>query len=56
MEPTYYLIHYCKINDRRKTFYKKIFDKFKIKSDKEDYIDMNVISDQIHKEKYFIFS
>ena len=42
MEPVYYLTHYCKINDRRKSFYKKIFDRYKIKSDKEDYIDINV--------------
>jgi hypothetical protein len=42
MEPTYYLTHYCKINDRRKTFYKKIFEKYKIKLEKEDYIDFTV--------------
>jgi hypothetical protein len=42
MEPTYYLIHYCKINDRRKNFYKKVFDKYKIKAEKEDYIDLAV--------------
>lgn len=45
MEPTYYLIHYCKINDRRKNFYKKVFDKYKIKAEKEDYIDLALLEE-----------
>ena len=41
MEPIHYLQHYCKINDRRKAFYKKIFERYKIKAEKDDYIDAN---------------
>lgn len=42
MTPSNYLEKYCKVNDRRRNLYKRIFDKYKIKSDKEDYIDMKV--------------
>jgi hypothetical protein len=35
MEQIFYLVHYCKINDRRKIFYEK--------KDKEDYIDLDVV-------------
>lgn len=42
MTPSTYLEKYCKVNDRRKNLYKRIFDKYKIKNDKEDFIDMKV--------------
>jgi len=42
MNPMTYLRYFCKINERRKALYKRIFDKYKLKSDKEDYVDMAV--------------
>lgn len=42
IEPLDYLRKYCKISDRRKAFYKRVFDKLKIKHEKEDYLDASV--------------
>lgn len=42
MTPAYYLEHYCKVNDRRKALYRRVFDKYKLKSEKEDYVDLKV--------------
>ena len=42
MTPTSYLEKYCRINDRRKNLYRKVFDKYKTKSEKEDFIDAKV--------------
>lgn len=42
MTPANYLERYCKVSDRRKTLYKRIFDKYKIKNDKEDFVDLKV--------------
>jgi hypothetical protein len=42
MSPPQYLENFCRVNDRRKAFYRRIFEKYKIRSEKEDYIDMKV--------------
>jgi hypothetical protein len=47
MTPAQYLEKFCRLNDRRRTLYRKLFDKYKIKSDKEDYINLKVCSQSI---------
>lgn len=49
MTPTFYIENFCRVSDRRKALYKKIFDKNKIKtetgghsSDKEEFLDLPV--------------
>ena len=42
MTPAAYLSRYCKVNDRRKALYRRVFDKSKIKSEKESYVDLKV--------------
>jgi hypothetical protein len=45
MSPAKYIENYCRVSDRRKALYKKIFDKYKLKPDKdekEEYIDLEV--------------
>ena len=42
MTPSAYLSRYCRVNDRRKALYKRVFDKSKIKSEKESYVDLKV--------------
>ena len=45
MTPAKYIENYCRVTDRRKALYKKIFDKNKIKTesnDKDDFIDLEV--------------
>ena len=47
MTPAKYIENYCRVTDRRKALYKKIFDKNKIKTesnDKDDFIDLEVSS------------
>lgn len=45
MTPTHYVENYCRINDRRKTLYRKVFDKYKLKNDKEEWIDSKLFED-----------
>jgi hypothetical protein len=43
MTPAHYLEKYCKVNDRRKALYRRIFDKYKKKNDQMiDYVDLKV--------------
>jgi hypothetical protein len=42
MTPVDYLSRYCRVNERRKALYRKVFDKYKKKSDKDDYVDLKV--------------
>lgn len=42
MTPTDYLEKYCRVNDRRKAFYRRCFDKYKLKSEQGDYLDLKV--------------
>ena len=42
MTPPHYIENYCRINDRRKVLYKKVFDKYKLKQDKEEYLDLSL--------------
>ena len=44
MTPATYLSRYCRVNDRRKALYRRVFDKAKTKSEKEDFVDLKVIS------------
>jgi hypothetical protein len=51
MTPTSYIENFCRVNDRRKALYKKLFDRYKQKSDsllglaadKEEVLDLQVI-------------
>ena len=45
MTPTQYIENYCRINDRRKQLYRKVFDKFKLKADKEEWIDLKLFEE-----------
>ncbi|CAF0727855.1 unnamed protein product [Brachionus calyciflorus] len=45
MTPANYLERYCKVNDRRKTLYKRVFDKYKIKNEKEDFVDLKTFEE-----------
>ena len=42
MTPTDYLEKYCRVYDRRKAFYRRCFDKYKLKSEQGDYLDLKV--------------
>ena len=42
MTPAAYLSRYCRVNDRRKNLYRRVFDKSKIKSERESYVDVKV--------------
>ena len=42
MTPVDYLARYCRVNERRKALYRKVFEKYKKKSDKDDYVDIKV--------------
>lgn len=47
MSPVTYLEKYCKVNDRRKALYRRVFDKYKKKGDqpKDDYLDLKLFED-----------
>lgn len=42
MSPLNYLEKYCKVIDRRKSLYRRVFDKYKIKSEGLEFVDMKV--------------
>jgi hypothetical protein len=45
MTPAGYLEKFCKVTDRRKALYKRVFDKYKKKAEsgpKDDYVDLKV--------------
>ena len=42
MDPVRYLEKHCKVNDRRKALYRRVFDRYKLKADGEEYVDMKV--------------
>lgn len=42
MTPLNYIEKYCKVNDRRKTLYRKVFEKYKLKFEGDEYVDMKV--------------
>lgn len=42
MDPVKYLEKYCKVNDRRKALYRRVFDRYKIKADGQEFLDMKV--------------
>ena len=45
MTPSYYIEHHCRINERRKALYRKIFEKFKLKAEKEEWLDLKLFED-----------
>lgn len=45
MTPADYLSKYCRIIDRRKTLYRRVFEKYKLKAEKEDYVDLRLLED-----------
>ena len=49
MTPSNYLENYCKVNDRRKALYRRVFDKYKKKAGipKDDYLDMKLFEEAI---------
>jgi hypothetical protein len=52
MTPAVYLEKYCKVTDRRKALYKRVFDKYKKKSDTgPDYVDIKVRNKFINESK-----
>ena len=43
MTPAMYIEKFCRVTDRRRALYKKIFDKNKLKTDdNEEYLDLPV--------------
>ncbi len=47
MTPSNYIENYCRINDRRKVLYRKVFDKYKLKADKDEWLDLKLFEDCI---------
>ncbi len=45
MTPSHYIEYHCRINERRKASYRKVFDKFKLKAEKEEWIDLKLFED-----------
>jgi len=48
MTPAKYIENYCRVNDRRKAFYKKVFDKYKLKPegmDSEEYLNLELFEE-----------
>ena len=46
MTPSQYIEKFCRVKDRRKIFYKKVFDRNKIKPENmngDEYLDLEVI-------------
>lgn len=48
MTPSHYIENYCRINDRRKQLYRKVFDKFKVKGEKEEWLDLKLFEDCLY--------
>jgi hypothetical protein len=59
MTPASYLEKYCRVTDRRKVLYKRVFDKYKKKAEtgqKDDYVDLKVkFSHNISRNKIFFY-
>jgi len=47
LTPAQYLERYCRVTDRRKILYKRCFDKFKLKSEKHDYLNEKLFEDAL---------
>ena len=57
MTPATYLARYCRVNDRRKALYRRVFDKAKTKSEKEDFVDLrvNIFAKYLPLRPYFVY-
>jgi hypothetical protein len=47
MEPVHYLRTYCKLGERRRAMYRRIFEKYKTRVNKEDVLNAEQLEEAI---------